>query len=64
MRRLLDTPIDAASLAAFRILFGLLMAASMVRFMALGWVDEFYVVPAFHFTWELFPWVAPCLAPK
>ena len=29
------------SLAAFRILFGLLMAASTLRFMALGWVDEF-----------------------
>src|SRR5262249_40969840 len=28
-------------------------------FEALGWVDEFYVVPRFHFTWELFPWIAP-----
>ena len=35
----------AASLAAFRILFGLLMAVSMLRFIALGWVDEFYVLP-------------------
>ena len=32
-----------------------LMAASMVRFIALGWVDEFYVLPTFHFTWELVP---------
>ncbi len=51
--------VDAASLAAFRILFGLLMAASMLRFIALGWVDEFYVAPTFHFTWDLFPWALP-----
>jgi hypothetical protein len=50
---------DAASLAVFRIFFGLLMAASMVRFIALGWVGEFYVVPTFHFTWDLFPWALP-----
>src|SRR5262245_36906651 len=51
--------IDGASLAAFRILFGLLMAVSTVRFIALGWVDEFYVQPTFHFTWDPFPWVMP-----
>jgi hypothetical protein len=55
--------IDAASLAAFRILFGLLMAVSTVRFMALGWVNELYVLPTFHFTWDLFPWVRPLPAP-
>ena len=57
--RLLATRVDGASLAAFRILFGLLMAIATVRVMALGWVDEFYVLPTFHFTWEPFPWVAP-----
>jgi vitamin K-dependent gamma-carboxylase len=51
--------VDGASLAAFRILFGVLMAASTIRFMILGWVDEFYVLPTFHFTWNLFPWVLP-----
>src|SRR5262245_65802994 len=51
--------IDSASLAAFRILFGAVMAASTLRFMALGWIDEFFVQPRFHFTWELFPSVAP-----
>jgi vitamin K-dependent gamma-carboxylase len=61
--RLLAARVDAASLAAFRILFGLLMAAATIRFMALGWVDEFYVLPTFHFTWAPFPWVAPLPAP-
>ena len=57
--RRIAAPIDPSSLAAFRILFGLLMAFSMLRFIARGWVDEFYVQPTFHFTWELFPWVWP-----
>ena len=57
--RLLVDRVDGASLAAFRILFGLLMAASTIRFMALGWVDEFYVLPTFHLTWDPFPWVQP-----
>jgi vitamin K-dependent gamma-carboxylase len=56
---LVDARVDAASLAVFRMLFGLLLAGSMVRFLALGWVDEFYVAPTFHFTWALAPWAAP-----
>ena len=55
----LSAPIDAASLAAFRILFGVLMSFAMLRFIARGWVDEFYIQPQFHFTWALFPWVQP-----
>ena len=62
-QRFVDAPADIASLAVFRILFGSLMAASMIRFLALGWVDDFYVVPTYHFTWELFPWVAPLPGP-
>ena len=57
--RLLTAPVDPSSLALFRILFGVMMAAGMLRFMALGWVSELYVLPTFHFTWELFPWVRP-----
>ena len=37
---LVERPVDIASLAAFRFLFGLLMAAAMVRFLAKGWVRE------------------------
>src|SRR5262249_49582943 len=63
LRDLVARPVDAASLAAFRILFGVVMAASAIRFIALGWVDEFYVRPPFHFTWELAPWVRPLPPP-
>jgi hypothetical protein len=52
-------PTDVASLAAFRILFGLLMAAAMIRLLSKGWVRELYVAPAFHFTYPGFDWVRP-----
>jgi hypothetical protein len=47
-------PIDIASLVAFRILFGLLMSASMVRFLVKGWVEELYLQPTFFFTYPGF----------
>jgi vitamin K-dependent gamma-carboxylase len=52
-------PVDAASLAAFRILFGATMLLGVVRFLAYGWVDRFFVQPAFHFTYWGFDWVKP-----
>jgi vitamin K-dependent gamma-carboxylase len=61
--RLLTAPVDIASLAAFRILFGLLMAAAMVRFLAKGWVTLLYVEPKFYFYYPGFAWVHPWPAP-
>jgi len=52
-------PIDIAWLAALRVLFGLAMAFSMVRFIAYGWIDRFFVAPAFHFKYWGFAWVEP-----
>ncbi len=40
-------PTDLASLVAFRVLFGLLMSASIVRFIAKGWVETLYLQPTF-----------------
>ena len=45
----LQREVDGASLAAFRVLFGLLMAASSVRFVAEGWVERCFVEPGFFF---------------
>ncbi|CAM1343598.1 Deoxyribonuclease HsdR [Tenacibaculum amylolyticum] len=47
----------AASLAAFRILFGILMLISLIRFLANGWVYKFYIAPKFHFKYYGFSWV-------
>ena len=51
-------PVDAASLAAFRVLFGLMMFAGTLRFIASGWVDKQYVEPSFFFKYFGFEWVA------
>ena len=56
-KAVLDQPVDIASLAGFRMLFGFVMAAAMVRFLAKGWVAEFYTRPAFHFPYSGFEWV-------
>ncbi|MGC4023597.1 MAG: HTTM domain-containing protein [Cyclobacteriaceae bacterium] len=55
----LNEPVDAASLAFFRILFGLIMLISQVRFILKGWVDELYIKPVFFFKYFGFHWVQP-----
>lgn len=54
-----NLPVDAAPLAAFRVLFGVLMAASLVRFAAMGWIEKLYLEPEFHFTYLGLEWVRP-----
>jgi hypothetical protein len=47
------------SLAAFRILFGTVMAVAMLRFLANGWVDELFLKPKFHFPYPGLEWIRP-----
>lgn len=54
---LLAKPTDFAWLAAFRFCFGAVMAVSMARFLAYGWIDNFFVNPRFHFKYWGFGWV-------
>ncbi len=51
--------IHPASLVAFRVLFGLVLLASTVRFWANGWIERFYLEPTYHFTYWGFGWVQP-----
>jgi hypothetical protein len=60
----LIAPVDGAWLAAFRILFGLAMCVSMLRFIAYGWIDRFFVAPGFHFKYWGFAWVQPLPSPQ
>lgn len=53
----LQAPYDVAALAAFRILFGVLMSAAVVRYVQMGWIQEFYLEPTFHFAYWGFDWV-------
>lgn len=52
-------PRDIASLAAYRVLFGALMAVALVRFWAKGWIDSQLLSPSFHFTYPGFSFVRP-----
>ena len=52
-------PVHAAPLAVFRMVFGLLMLASILRFMAKGWVYSMYVKPQVFFSYYGFEWIRP-----
>ncbi len=53
---------DIAWLAAFRMLFGVTLCVSMLRFLGNGWIDQFFVQPSFHFKYFGFEWVEPLSA--
>ena len=50
-------PVSPASAAVFRIIFGLLGVAAVVRFVANGWVSELYIEPTYHFSYYGLGWV-------
>lgn len=52
-------PVDTAALAAFRAIFGVVLAVSALRFLAFGWVDELLLRPRFLFKYDFFPWAEP-----
>lgn len=55
----INAPVEAAPLAVFRILFGLMMLFSIIRFWAYGWIHSLYIQPKFHFSYYGFEWVQP-----
>lgn len=59
LSKYLRTYTEAAPLAAFRILFGLMMVISIIRFWAYGWIEKLYLEPSFHFSYYGFEWVKP-----
>lgn len=46
-------------LITFRIIFGVLMLFSTIRFLSNGWVEAFYIKPQFFFSYYGFEWVKP-----
>ena len=48
---------NAAPLAVFRVLFGLLCCFSIIRFWSYGWINSLYIEPKFHFKYYNFEWV-------
>ncbi|RDV16955.1 HTTM domain-containing protein [Pontibacter diazotrophicus] len=55
----LTAPVSAAPLAVFRVIFGGMMLASILRFIWKGWVTELYVLPKVYFPYYGFEWVQP-----
>ena len=59
IKNYLHTYTQAATLAFFRLAFGLMMLLSLIRFACYGWIDKFYIKPQFHFKYYGFAWVQP-----
>lgn len=59
LHQLLFAPVDAASLAVFRIAFGLVMVWWCIDDLRLGRVRELFVLPKFHFAYYWFDVVQP-----
>lgn len=59
LKRYLSDPVEAAPLAVFRIMFGLMMFLSIIRFWSNGWIEKLYLEPKFHFSYYGFEWVRP-----
>ncbi len=53
-----NRPVDLASLAAFRIVFGVVMFVGLIRFLASGWIEPLYAEPTWFFKYPGFSWVA------
>lgn len=59
VRAAATTPVDIASLAAFRIIFGTVMLAGILRLFTTGWISTMYGDPSWFFTYPGFGWVRP-----
>lgn len=57
--RFLFEPVDAGSVAVFRIVLGVMVAWDAARYLSFGWVTEYYIRPSFHFTYLYFDFVKP-----
>lgn len=52
-------PVDGASLAFFRVAFGLIMLWETWRYYSNGWISAFWIEPGFHFTYYGLDWIQP-----
>ena len=59
LRKGLAKPIDGASIAVFRICFGLTLFVETIRYSSKGWYHYFYIYPKYFFTYPGFSWVTP-----
>jgi vitamin K-dependent gamma-carboxylase len=54
-----EAPVDAASLCALRIAFGMAMLVTVARFFSHGWIRSYFIEPHYFFSYWGFSWVRP-----
>ncbi|RYZ07721.1 MAG: HTTM domain-containing protein [Myxococcales bacterium] len=59
IRQRLTEPVDAASLAVFRMAFGALLLVLVLRYFEHGWISEYFLQPKHLFKYWGFGWVRP-----
>lgn len=59
LKKYLSSYANVAPLVVFRIGFGLMMFASIIRFWSKGWIEKLYIDPQYHFSYYGFEWVKP-----
>ncbi|WP_262690653.1 HTTM domain-containing protein [Kordiimonas aestuarii] len=55
----LFAPVDGASLAVFRVLFGAVILYEAWRYETHNWIEDKFLFPAFRFSYHGFGWVEP-----
>ncbi len=55
----LGKPVYSASLSFFRMVFGLMLLGSTIRFWLRGWIEELYIRPQYFFHYYGFEWIKP-----
>ncbi|MBK9284424.1 MAG: HTTM domain-containing protein [Sphingobacteriaceae bacterium] len=59
IKKYLTSQVSIAPLVIFRIAFGILMSASIIRFIYMGWVEKMYILPKVYFPFFGFEWIKP-----
>lgn len=62
IRNWLTQPVGIAPLVTLRVIIGAMLVFSTLRFWVLGWIDDHYIRPQFHFKYFGFEWVEPLSA--
>lgn len=57
LHSILHRQVPIAPLVTVRIMLGLLLSISTLRFIWLGWIEDHYLQPAFHFSYFGFEWL-------
>lgn len=57
LKKYINSYTSTATLAFFRLAFGLMMLFSVIRFACLGWIEKLYILPINRFTYFGFEWI-------